>query len=83
MFIIYSKPGCAFCEHAKSYLAAKNLPYQELILDVGQAKLEERSYYSLEHLKNKIPGVKTVPQIFEDHELIGGYEALKKHVEAR
>ena len=76
-FTIYSKPSCAFCEQAKSLLTAKNLSYEELILDVGQVKDEAKQYVSVNQLKDKVPGARTVPQIFRNGQLIGGFDSLK------
>jgi glutaredoxin len=80
MYVIYSKPGCAHCEQAKALLKSKGLFYEELILDVGQDKREDSMYYTIDRLKELVPGVKTVPQIFDGEKLIGGFSALKQHL---
>jgi glutaredoxin 3 len=80
MFEVYSKPGCSHCDNAKALLKRKGLEYCEHILDVGQPKVEGVSYYTVPQLHQKVPGAKTVPQIFEGSSLIGGFEALKKHL---
>ena len=80
MFEIYSKPGCSYCDKAKYLLNIRNLSYKEYVLDVGQEKDSTVSYYTVEMLKEKVPGAKTVPQIFDitdgKNKHIGGYEAL-------
>ena len=79
MFTIYSKPGCAYCERAKDLISSKNLPYVEQILDVGQEKQVGKNYYTVDQLKKLVPSARTVPQIFLNEELIGGFDALKLH----
>ena len=76
-FIVYSKPGCGFCDKAKDLLASKNIAYTELILDVGQVKEESKMYVPVEELFKKVPNARTVPQIFNGDTYIGGYDALR------
>lgn len=87
MFIIYSKPNCTFCNQAKALLKSKGLDYLELMLDLGQARLPDTEYVLLHDLEKLLPGVKTVPQIFErlgggapaTHH-IGGFAELKTYL---
>ena len=87
MFIIYSKPNCTFCTQAKALLKSKGLEYLELMLDLGQARLPDTEYVFLRDLEKLLPGVKTVPQIFErlggaapaTHH-IGGFAELKTYL---
>lgn len=76
-FIVYSKPGCGFCDKAKELLSSKNLEYTELILDVGQVKENSKSYVTVDQLLKKVPNAKSVPQIFQGEKYVGGYDALK------
>lgn len=76
-FIVYSKPGCGFCDKAKDLLSSKNLEYSELILDVGQVKDDSKTYVTVEQLLKKVPNARTVPQIFHGEKYIGDYDALK------
>lgn len=78
MYTIYSKPGCNFCEQAKQLLNDKGLAYDERILDVGQEKDAGKTYVTVEQLRQVVPSARTVPQILNDGELIGGYSALAK-----
>ncbi len=80
MFNVYSKPGCTYCDRAKDLLKAKNLPFTEHVLDTGQEKLVGTHYYTVEQLKKLVPNARTVPQIFENENLIGGFDALKLHL---
>ena len=78
MYTIYSKPGCTYCEQAKTLLNAKGLAYDEFIIDVEQIKLADKKYVSVNQLKQVVPSAKTVPQILLDGTLVGGFESLKK-----
>jgi glutaredoxin len=79
-FTIYSKPDCLACIHAKHLLQSKGFQYQEKILDVGQQKEEGKNYYTAQYLKTKIPGARTLPQIFEDENLIGNLLSLQRRI---
>lgn len=80
MFTIYSKPNCSYCEQAKALLTLAGLQYEELILDVGQVKDPMKTYTTVPQLKQRVPSAQTVPQIFHNEQLIGGFEALKQHL---
>lgn len=49
----------------------------ELILDLGQKKDENFKYVLLKELEALLPGVKSVPQIFER---LGGAAPATKHI---
>jgi len=80
MFDIYSKPGCSACVKAKTLLTSLDIPFTEHVLDVGQIKEAAVSYYTIPQLQTLVPNVRTVPQIFKDGQLIGGFDALKLHL---
>lgn len=64
---IYSKTYCPYCDRAKSLLKGKNIPYDEIMLDDKDdefAKLKQKT------------GLMTVPQIFINDKLVGGYTDL-------
>lgn len=65
--VVYSKPNCPWCVKAKELLRRLHLPYDEKILDVD---------YDRDYLRALIGEHKplTVPQIFVNSRLIGGYE---------
>lgn len=66
---IYGKPGCHWCLEAQNLLNREMIDFE--YIDVTEdGKLDE--------LKLLVPGVKSVPQIFEGSTLIGGYDQLKK-----
>jgi len=80
VFEIYSKPGCSYCDKAKALLSSLNIPYTEKVLDTGQVKESATNYYTVAQLQALVPNVRTVPQIFKDGQLIGGFDALKLHL---
>lgn len=64
---IYTTQVCPFCVRAKQLLEQKGIDYNEIGLD---GKAQERAEL------NKKTGMRTVPQIFIDDELIGGCSEL-------
>jgi len=70
MYTIYTKTTCSYCVKAKELLNSKNLEYIEKNIE----NLEYRT-----ELLNIYPSVKTVPQIYLDDSLIGGYDSLLEH----
>lgn len=67
--IVWSKYNCPYCEQAKSLLKMKNIPFEERKIGDG---------YTKEDLLEAVPTARTVPQIFLDEELIGGFDDLKR-----
>jgi glutaredoxin 3 len=65
--IIYSKTYCPFCVRAKSLFDGKGVAYEEIMVDSDPQMFMD--------LKKKT-GMMTVPQIFIDDQLIGGYTEL-------
>jgi glutaredoxin 3 len=68
--LVYSKKPCPYCEQAKNLLTKKGFNYTEL--DVTRPDV-------LDQLRDLVPGVKTVPQIFIDGNHIGGYTELVEY----
>ena len=81
MFYIYSKPNCPGCLQTKRLLHSEHKPYTEIMLDVKQPKMTGMFYFKLEELEAKVPGVKSVPQIFLDDTYIGGLVELHTYLE--
>jgi glutaredoxin 3 len=81
MYTIYSKPTCPFCDQAKALLEKNNIPFQVIMLDVGQLKVPEEQYISRTDLMNKFPNARTVPQIMNGEEYIGGFRELQLRVQ--
>lgn len=69
--IVWSKYHCQFCDQAKALLQQKGIEFEERKIGDG---------YTKEDLLAEVPNARTVPQIFIDSELIGGYEELKKRL---
>jgi glutaredoxin len=70
--VVWSKPACPYCDQAKALLKMKEIEYEEKIIGDGYLK---------EDLLEAVPGARSVPQIFLDEELIGGFPELKKRLE--
>jgi len=70
--IIWSKYNCPYCDQAKALLTQKGIRYEERKIGDG---------YSKEELLEAVPNARTVPQIFLDGNLIGGFTELKKHLQ--
>jgi glutaredoxin len=71
--IIWSKYNCNYCDQAKALLKAKDIPFEERKIGDG---------YTKEDLLEAVPTARTVPQIFLDEKLIGGFTELKKYFES-
>ena len=70
-YVIIGSPNCVWCSRAKSLLMEKYSDYEYHDLSVNPWLM---SLF-------KVANIKTVPQIFAPSgELIGGYEALEKHL---
>lgn len=65
---IYTTKTCPFCVAAKAWLTERNHQYTEISLDDPK----DRAAF-----KAANPGLNTVPQIFADGKLIGGYDRLQ------
>lgn len=68
--VIWSKDMCPYCERAKALLKQKGVQYEERKIGGG---------YTKEQLLESVPNARTVPQIFLDGTLIGGYDDLVKY----
>ncbi len=64
---IYTWTVCPYCVRAKRLLKEKGVEFEEINLDGHDEKFEE--------LKKK-SGMKTVPQIFINDKLVGGFQEL-------
>ena len=66
--IIWSKDYCPYCVQAKTLLEMKGIEYEEKKIGDG---------YTKEDLLEAVPDARTVPQIFLDGELVGGFTELR------
>jgi glutaredoxin 3 len=65
---VYSKNYCPYCDRAKAILNQRGIPFEEInIEDWEPSKIQELFERS---------GMRTVPQIFANEQLIGGYTEL-------
>ena len=69
--IVWSRDQCAYCEQAKNLLKSQNIQYEERNISHG---------YTREQLLEAVPGARTVPQIFLEDRLIGGYTELREYL---
>jgi glutaredoxin 3 len=72
--IVWSKPNCPYCEQAKALLNTKGIEFEERKVGRGWTK---------EQLLEAVPAARTVPQIFLDDQLIGGFTELRSHLSAK
>jgi len=70
--VVWSKYHCPFCDQAKALLTQKGIEFEEKKIGDG---------YTKEDLLEAVPTARTVPQIFLDGELIGGFTELRKHLQ--
>jgi glutaredoxin 3 len=69
---LWSKYQCPYCDQAKALLTQKGYTIEERKIGDG---------YTKEDLLEAVPTARTVPQIFINEELIGGFTELKQHLE--
>ena len=70
--VIWSKYHCPYCDQAKALLKQKGIRFEERKIGDGFTK---------EELMEAVPNARTVPQIFVDEQLIGGFTELKTFLE--
>jgi glutaredoxin 3 len=66
--IVWSKYNCPYCDQAKALLTQKGIAFEERKIGDG---------YTREDLLEAVPNARTVPQIFLNEELVGGFTELK------
>ena len=65
---VWSKDNCPYCVQAKALLNQKGIEFEERKIGDGWTK---------EQLLEAVPNARTVPQIFLDGELVGGFTELR------
>jgi glutaredoxin len=68
--IVWSKYNCQNCDQAKSLLEQQGIEFEERRIGDGWTK---------EELLELIPSARSVPQIFINEKLIGGFLDLQKY----
>lgn len=72
---VWSKDQCGYCVMAKNLLRNQGIEYEERNISQGP--------WTREQLLEAVPHARTLPQVFLDGNLIGGYDQLKKHLESK
>ena len=72
--VIWTKDNCVFCKQAKSLLESEQIDYEERHIGNG---------YTREQLLEAVPNARTVPQIFIDEVLVGGFTELKEYLKEK
>ena len=67
--VILSRYHCPYCDQAKALLQSKGIQFEEKKIGDG---------YTKEELLEAVPTARSVPQIFLDGELVGGFNELRK-----
>jgi len=69
--IVWSKDQCPYCDQAKNLLKMKGIEFEERNVSHN---------WTREQLLEAVPNARTVPQIFLDEELVGGFTELRKRL---
>lgn len=69
--IVWSKYNCPYCDQAKALLTQKGITFEERKIGDGFTK---------EDLIEAVPTARTVPQIFLNEKLVGGFTELRKYL---
>lgn len=66
---VYSMKTCPHCIRAKKLLKSRSVAFEEILIGMDDNAAWDMLY-------KKSGGMKTVPQIYSDGEIIGGYPEL-------
>jgi glutaredoxin len=70
--IVWSKNNCPYCDQAKALLKLKNIEFEEKNVEKDCSR---------EQLLEAVPNARTLPQVFLDGKLIGGFTELSSYFE--
>jgi glutaredoxin 3 len=70
--VVWSKDSCPFCVQAKALLESKGIEFEERNVSKD---------WTREQLLEAVPNARTLPQIFLDDKLVGGFTELRKHLQ--
>ena len=70
--VVWSKDSCPFCLQAKALLESKGIEFEERNVNKD---------WTREQLLEAVPNARTLPQIFLDDKLVGGFTELRKHLQ--
>ena len=69
---VFSQNNCAGCVQVKELLKTKNLAFTEYNLSTDPVNKQL--------LLNRVPGIRTVPQVFFNNILIGGLQQVQEEL---
>lgn len=70
--VVWSKDSCPFCLQAKALLESRGIKFEERNVSKD---------WTREQLLAAVPNARTLPQIFLDDKLVGGFNELRKHLQ--
>lgn len=70
MITMYTRSVCPYCDQAKALLTSKNIEYKAVNIEED---IDARNFLVAQ-------GLRSVPQIYEQDTLIGGFDKLKEWV---
>ena len=70
--VVWSKDSCPFCVQAKALLESKGIEFEERNVSKD---------WTREQLLEAVPNARTLPQIFLDDKLVGGFTELRQHLQ--
>ena len=70
--IVWSKENCPYCLQAKGLLKQKGIKFEERNVSKD---------WTREQLLAAVPNARTLPQIFLDDKLVGGFTELRRHLQ--
>lgn len=70
---VFSQNNCSGCVQVKNLLLSKNIPFTEYNLTTQPS--------AKQLLLNRVPGIRTVPQVFINDILIGGLKEVQEELQ--
>ena len=70
--VVWSKDSCPFCLQAKALLESNGIEFEERNVSKDWTK---------DQLLAAVPNARTLPQIFLDDKLVGGFTELRRHLQ--
>ena len=70
--VVWSKDSCPFCLQAKALLESRGIKFEERNVSKD---------WTREQLLAAVPNARTLPQIFLDDKLVGGFTELRRHLQ--
>ena len=70
--IVWSKENCPYCLQAKALLESRGIEFEERNVNKD---------WTREQLLEAVPNARTLPQIFLNDKLVGGFNELRRHLQ--